>query len=42
VSAWALPELVEAAMHAGDAELAREALDRLAELAKSAGKGGAN
>jgi DNA-binding CsgD family transcriptional regulator len=28
---WALPELVEAAVRAGDAELAREALERLAE-----------
>jgi DNA-binding CsgD family transcriptional regulator len=30
-SMWALPELVEAAVHAGDAELARDALERLAE-----------
>jgi hypothetical protein len=37
VSVWALPELVEAAMHAGDAELARDALDRLAETTKPAG-----
>ena len=28
---WALPELVEAAVRAGDAELARDALERLAE-----------
>jgi DNA-binding CsgD family transcriptional regulator len=31
VSVWALPELVEAAARAGDAELARDALERLAE-----------
>jgi DNA-binding CsgD family transcriptional regulator/tetratricopeptide (TPR) repeat protein len=31
VSVWALPELVEAAARAGDTELARDALDRLAE-----------
>jgi len=37
VSVWALPELVEAAMHAGDAELARDALDRLAETTQPAG-----
>jgi ATP/maltotriose-dependent transcriptional regulator MalT len=37
VSAWALPELVEAAMHAGDAELARDALGRLAETTQPAG-----
>jgi DNA-binding CsgD family transcriptional regulator len=30
-SVWALPELVEAAARAGDAELARDALERLAE-----------
>jgi DNA-binding CsgD family transcriptional regulator len=30
-SMWALPELVEAAARAGDAELARDALERLAE-----------
>jgi DNA-binding CsgD family transcriptional regulator len=36
VSMWALPELVEAAMHAGDAELARDALERLAETTRSA------
>jgi ATP/maltotriose-dependent transcriptional regulator MalT len=34
---WALPELVEAAMHMGDAELAREALERLAETTQPAG-----
>ena len=34
VSVWALPELVEAAMHAGDAELARDALERLAETTR--------
>jgi DNA-binding CsgD family transcriptional regulator len=37
VSAWALPELVEAAMHAGEAELARDALGRLAETTQPAG-----
>ena len=37
VSVWALPELVEAAMHAGDAELARNALERLAETTQPAG-----
>ena len=37
VSVWALPELVEAAMHVGDAELARDALDRLAETTQPAG-----
>ena len=37
VSVWALPELVEAAMHVGDAELAREALKRLAETTQPAG-----
>jgi DNA-binding NarL/FixJ family response regulator len=31
VSVWALPELVEAAAREGDAELARDALERLAE-----------
>ena len=31
-SMWALPELVEAAVRAGDAELARDALERLAEV----------
>ena len=37
VSVWALPELVEAAMHAGDAELGRDALGRLAETTQPAG-----
>jgi DNA-binding CsgD family transcriptional regulator len=37
VSVWALPELVEAAMHTGDAELARDALERLAETTQPAG-----
>jgi DNA-binding CsgD family transcriptional regulator len=37
VSVWALPELVEAAMHAGDAELARDALERLAATTQPAG-----
>src|SRR5690242_5729842 len=36
VSAWALPELVEAAVRAGDAELARDALGRLAETMQPA------
>ena len=31
VSVWALPELVEAAIRVGDGELARDALERLAE-----------
>jgi ATP/maltotriose-dependent transcriptional regulator MalT len=34
---WALPELVEAAIHVGDAELARDALKRLAETTQPAG-----
>ncbi len=37
VSVWALPELVEAAMHVGDVELARDALERLAETTQPAG-----
>jgi DNA-binding CsgD family transcriptional regulator len=37
VSVWALPELVEAAMHAGDVELARDALGRLAQTTQPAG-----
>ena len=37
VTAWALPELVEAAARAGDAELAREALERLAETTRPCG-----
>jgi DNA-binding CsgD family transcriptional regulator len=37
VSVWALPELVEAAMHMGDAELARDALERLAETTQPVG-----
>ncbi len=36
VSVWALPDLVEAAMHVGDAELARDALERLAETIQPA------
>ena len=36
-SMWALPELVEAAVHAGDAELARDALARLAETTQPSG-----
>jgi ATP/maltotriose-dependent transcriptional regulator MalT len=35
VSVWALPELVEAAARAGDAELARDALERLAETTQA-------
>ena len=37
VSVWALPELVEASVRAGDAELARSALDRLAETTRPCG-----
>ena len=37
VSVWALPELVEAALHVGDVELARDALERLAETTQPAG-----
>jgi DNA-binding CsgD family transcriptional regulator len=37
VSMWALPELVEAATRTGEAELAREALERLAETTRPAG-----
>jgi DNA-binding CsgD family transcriptional regulator len=37
VSMWALPELVEAATRRGDAELARDALERLAETTQPAG-----
>jgi DNA-binding CsgD family transcriptional regulator len=37
VSMWALPELVEAATRTGDAELARDALERLAETTRPAG-----
>ncbi len=37
VTAWALPELVEAAARAGDADLAREALERLAETTRPCG-----
>jgi DNA-binding CsgD family transcriptional regulator len=37
VSVWALPELVEAAARAGDTELARDALDRLAETTQPCG-----
>jgi DNA-binding CsgD family transcriptional regulator len=36
-SMWALPELVEAAARSGDVELAREALERLAETTQPAG-----
>jgi DNA-binding CsgD family transcriptional regulator len=37
VSVWALPELVEAAMHGGDAGLARDAIERLAETTQPGG-----
>jgi DNA-binding CsgD family transcriptional regulator len=37
VSVWALPELVEAAVRVGDVELARDALERLAETTQPAG-----
>jgi DNA-binding CsgD family transcriptional regulator/tetratricopeptide (TPR) repeat protein len=37
VSVWALPELVESAARAGDTELARDALDRLAETTQPCG-----
>jgi tetratricopeptide (TPR) repeat protein len=36
-SMWALPELVEAATRTGDAELARDALERLGETTQPAG-----
>jgi ATP/maltotriose-dependent transcriptional regulator MalT len=37
VSVWALPELVEAAARAGDADLARDALERLIETTEPCG-----
>jgi DNA-binding CsgD family transcriptional regulator len=37
VSVWALPELVEAAARAGEAELARDALERLARTTQPCG-----
>jgi hypothetical protein len=37
VSIWVLPELVESAARAGSTELAREALDRLAETTQPCG-----
>ena len=37
ISMWALPELVEAAARGGDAELARDALERLAETTQPCG-----
>ncbi len=37
MSMWAMPELVEAAARAGDAELARDALERLAETTQPCG-----
>jgi DNA-binding CsgD family transcriptional regulator len=36
-SAWALPELIEAAVRGGDAGLARDALERLAEATRPCG-----
>jgi DNA-binding CsgD family transcriptional regulator/tetratricopeptide (TPR) repeat protein len=39
VSAWALPELVEAAVRAGDAQLASGALERLIETTQPCGTG---
>src|SRR5260370_39696887 len=37
MSMWALPELVEAAARSGDPELARDALERLAETTQPCG-----
>ena len=37
ISMWALPKLVEAAERVGDTQLAREALERLAETTQPAG-----
>jgi ATP/maltotriose-dependent transcriptional regulator MalT len=37
ISIWALPELVEAAARGGDTELARDALERLAETTQPSG-----
>jgi DNA-binding CsgD family transcriptional regulator len=37
LSAWALPELIEASVKAGDAELAHDALERLSRTAATAG-----
>jgi ATP/maltotriose-dependent transcriptional regulator MalT len=37
ISMWALPELVEAAARAGDAEVARDGLERLAETTRPCG-----
>jgi ATP/maltotriose-dependent transcriptional regulator MalT len=37
ISMWALPELVEAAARVGDTQLARQALERLAETTQPAG-----
>src|SRR6266540_3320697 len=37
ISMWALPELVEAAARVGDTELARDALERLAETTQPCG-----
>jgi len=37
VSVWALPELVEAAVRVGDVQLARDALERLAETTQPSG-----
>jgi DNA-binding CsgD family transcriptional regulator len=39
VSAWALPELIAAAVHAGDRRIANDALDLLAERTQAGGTG---
>jgi DNA-binding CsgD family transcriptional regulator len=39
VSAWALPELIEAAAHTGDTRIAGDALDLLAERTRAGGTG---
>ena len=39
VSAWTLPDLVEAAVHAGDTRIASDALDQLAERTRAGGTG---
>jgi DNA-binding CsgD family transcriptional regulator len=42
MSQWAVPELVEAAARAGDAELARDALERLAQTTRPCGSDAAS
>src|SRR6185312_143989 len=37
ISMWALPELIEAAVHSRDARLASQALDRLSETTQAGG-----